>query len=1302
MHSPSATTTGCFSENLLTAFVEGRLSAEAAASLQGHADGCPPCLELLLLALPDAAAAQDRLPEPAGYPTRIDEYVVLQPLGQGAMGQVFLAHDTLLDRDVALKFLAEIEPDQASRERFQIEARAIARLQHPNVVTIHRVAAHGGMPYLVSERILGESLDRWQKPIPWQRVLRIGIGLSRGLAAAHRRGVLHRDIKPSNIMMSEEGEAKLLDFGLAKLLDASVEGPVSASPGDAALRTLARTHAGTRVGTPLYMAPEIWRGEEATKRADVYSLGVVLFELCIGRVPRTQVPKAALTEETEIGKEAEARGLEIDADLAAIIDRCLRHDPGARFPSADLLREALESVAPAPHSAQIPPGSPYRGLQSIDAEHAALFFGRGAEVRAVLDRLRGQRFVLIAADSGVGKSSLCRAGVLPAVERGLIADGHHYAVTRLVLGAHPLQALASALAGLSAPAQEESAVLARLREDPAGVARALRSSQNAQRTLLFIDQLEELFILADPEEIADTAECLATLLLHGGDLRLLATLRSDFLTRMAALPSLGEEVAQALYLLRPLSSEGVHDAIVGPARSKGFRFETEEMIRKLTTATTRAPGGLPLLAFTLDALWELRDKSQRLIPEAALAQLGGVTGALANHADSVLLRMTPGQRQHARSIFQSLVSAEGTRLQRSEEALLRRTNGDRDAAQALRLLVRSRLLIARTDEQGAGSAYEVAHEALITGWQTLRSWLIHDADRRALIDRLAAAAREWGRMGRTAEGLWGTRQLAETADLKTPELTPADAQFLAMSRRRAGRTRALRVLAGISVPAVLGIAYGGAWIEQRQARTARVAQQLTEARRARASAETEFQILERLRTHALPLYRQGQRAKGDAAWQQALTHAEQADERFAQAGQALEKALMIDAERPDVRGLLADVLYQQVLIAERTYQNRLRAQLLPRLAIHDKGSGRLARLHAPGQVSVRSEPRSTVVLEAYSSDPARQLRVLQPGAPTPLELPSLPPGSYRLSLSAPGRAAVRYPFVVERGEKLELDIRLPESAAVPPGFVYVPAGRFLFGSAAEETQRKRWFSTAPLHTESLGAFFIARYETTFREWLEFLRAQPVAARASYLLQTGTPHGAQGLRQRADGRFDLTLKPSSAVYTATEGEKIVYPGRSRRQQQDWLRFPVTGVTAAQASAYAAWLGGSGKVPGARLCTDFEWERAARGADDREYPHADRMEPDDANFDETYDKEPRSFGPDEVGSHPASRSPFDVEDLIGNAFEWVTSPMAAHGFAIRGGSYYYGHLTGRIPNRTEPELSMQNPTQGLRICADASIP
>lgn len=1289
---------GCLSENNLAQFVEGQLSAEAAVALQAHTEVCPSCLELLLLALPAAPGQPGaELPELTGYPSRIDEYVVLQPLGHGAMGQVFLAHDTLLDRDVAIKFLAEIEPDQASRERFQIEARAIARLQHPNVVTIHRVAEFHGVPYLISELIRGESLDKWHKPLPWPQVLRIGIGLARGLAAAHRRGVLHRDIKPSNIMMSEEGEAKLLDFGLAKLLDNGAERAVGTSLSGVALKNFALTGTETRVGTPLYMPPEVWRGELATKRSDVYSLGVVLYELCIGRVPLTQVPAAGVTIARATQKEATLRGLDVDERLAALIDRCLQREPAARFASADALREALESVSAPGHNTQLPPGSPYRGLQCFDAEHAALFFGRGAEVRAVLDRLRGQRFVLVTADSGVGKSSLCRAGVLPAAQAGLMTDGQRYTVMRLTLGRHPLHALAGVLANLCG--QEESAVLARLREDPVAVARALRTALTmVRRTLIFVDQLEELFILATPAEIVDTAECLAALLLHGGELRLLATLRSDFLTRVAALPALGDEIAQALYLLKPLSDEGIYEAIVGPARSKGFHFESEEMVRQLMGTVSRAPGGLPLLAFTLDSLWELRDKEQRVIPEAALARLGGVAGALANHADGVLLRMTPGQRQHVRRIFHALVSAQGTRLRRSEAEILAPAPGDPAATQALRQLLHARLLTARTDEHGAGSAYEIAHEALISGWQTLRSWLIQDADQRLLIERLTAAAREWQRMGGTADGLWGRRQLAEIQELKSDALTPADAQFLATSRRRVRRVRLLGILFAVSMPALLVVVYGGVWIRQRHERAVQVEQNFQAARRSFHAAASAHQEFEQLRARALPKYTQGQRAKGDAEWQQALTYAEQADEHYALAGQSLENALMIDSGRQDVRGFLADVLYQQALVAERTYQGRHSTQLLRRLSVHDKGGTLLKRWHAAGQVSVRSDPPSTIVLEQYNNEPGRLPRVLRRDELTPLLLPALAPGSYRLTFWVPGRPSVRYPFMIERGEALQIHVPIPHQDEIPVDFVYVPAGRFLFGSDAEESQRRRWFNTAPLHQENIGAFLIARYETTFSQWLTFLQALPSAERAKYLVQTASSgHGAQGLTQLADGRFALSFKPSSVAYQAVEGERVRYLGRNHRSEQDWRRFPVTGVSALQAVAYADWLRRSGRLPTARLCTEFEWERAARGADDREYSHGDQLEPDDANFDETYNKEPRSFGPDEVGSHPASRSPFDVEDLIGNAFEWVQSPLAAHGYAIRGGSYYYGRLTGRIPNRTEPELAMQNPTQGFRICA-----
>lgn len=152
--------------------------------------------------VPPAAAARDSDLQAGAEglfvpPPQIDEYRILRALGRGGMGQVFLGHDSLLDRPVAVKFLVTASPTNHARMRFLQEARAIARLQHPNVVAIYRVGIFGGLPYLVSELVTGPSLDRLSIPLPWTKVLRIGLDLARGLSAVHRHGVLHRDLKPA-------------------------------------------------------------------------------------------------------------------------------------------------------------------------------------------------------------------------------------------------------------------------------------------------------------------------------------------------------------------------------------------------------------------------------------------------------------------------------------------------------------------------------------------------------------------------------------------------------------------------------------------------------------------------------------------------------------------------------------------------------------------------------------------------------------------------------------------------------------------------------------------------------------------------------------------------------------------------------------------------------------------------------------------------------------------------------------------------------------------------------------------------
>src|SRR3954453_10311221 len=171
-------------------------------------------------------------------PQEFDEFRLGRSLGGGAMGQVYLAHDTLLDRPVAVKFMYAAA-DPAGGARGLDEARAIARLQHPNVVAIFRVAEVAGHPYLVSEYVQGQALHELSRPMPWRTVLGIAIDLARGLAAAHRRGVLPRDVKPANAILADDGRAKLLDFGLATIVDRGPpDDPAATRPPAAAARAV--------------------------------------------------------------------------------------------------------------------------------------------------------------------------------------------------------------------------------------------------------------------------------------------------------------------------------------------------------------------------------------------------------------------------------------------------------------------------------------------------------------------------------------------------------------------------------------------------------------------------------------------------------------------------------------------------------------------------------------------------------------------------------------------------------------------------------------------------------------------------------------------------------------------------------------------------------------------------------------------------------------------------------------------------------------------------------------------------------
>jgi Tol biopolymer transport system component len=274
---------------------------------------------------------------------QLGHYRIERKLGEGGMGEVFLASDTKLGRQVALKILSGVlatDPDRL--ERFEREARAAAALNHPNIVTIHSVENIDGVPFLTLELVDGGTLSEVIPPdgLPLDRVLSLGIALADAIGAAHQRGITHRDLKPANVMVTTDGRVKVLDFGLAKVMeDAKLDA-------DARMATAALTGEGRIVGTVAYMSPEQAEGKPVDPRSDVFSLGIILYEMSTGRRPfEGDTPMATLSA---IIKDAPRSIQEVrpglPRELAKIVGRCLAKDVEDRYQSAKDLRNDLRAL----------------------------------------------------------------------------------------------------------------------------------------------------------------------------------------------------------------------------------------------------------------------------------------------------------------------------------------------------------------------------------------------------------------------------------------------------------------------------------------------------------------------------------------------------------------------------------------------------------------------------------------------------------------------------------------------------------------------------------------------------------------------------------------------------------------------------------------------------------------------------------------------------------------------------------------------------------------------------------------------
>ncbi|MDH3755568.1 MAG: protein kinase, partial [Acidimicrobiia bacterium] len=775
----------------------------------------------------------------AGRPLR--GYRVHNVIGEGAFSIVHRATQPAVNRDVAIKVIrAELANQPEFIRRFEAEAQLVARLEHPHIVPLYDFWREPDRAYLVMRYLPHGSLATrlLSGPLSSADTYRIVEQLAEALEIAHGAGIAHRDIKPANVLLDAQGNAYLSDFGIAQGIDDDEPGGGFLSP-----------------GSPAYAAPEQVTQAVATTASDIYSLGVMVYEMLTAELPWPEATDRAslLRHQLEDPLPSIAEVVALTSGIDEVISKATAKAPGLRFSSApalaDALREALDlSEVPATArfrrqgsgvgsvTAVTGGDNPFVGLEAFDEADADRFFGRERIVEDLITRLSSDRIAIVLGASGSGKSSVVRAGLVPAVRRGDIAGSDQWYVATMRVGGDPYSRLRDALSGI-AVSSAQVPTIEELRTER-GIAAAMRGllvpagGGEPSVLLLVLDQLEELFSQAEETEANRFLDGLADAL---GDsavpLRVVGTLRADYLDRPLSHAAFGQLIRGATVTVPPMTPAELERAITAPVAIAGGSVEAG-LVAQMVADTANLPSMLPLLQFALTELFELGDGR---LTVANYDGLGGTTGALVDRADQVYESFDEEEQAIARALFGRLTNVAKTPL-----TARRVPRGSLDdlgerVDHVVDTLGGARLLSFGHDSRTREPTVEVAHEALLRSWPRLVEWLDSERTSVETVGRVRTATDEWIHDDRDEGALLrGVALDAASQLVGTGWLGSDEGQFIAASvaahdreeteqraqlvREQRTSRRLRRLLAGVAALTVIALVAGGiAFQQQRRA-----------------------------------------------------------------------------------------------------------------------------------------------------------------------------------------------------------------------------------------------------------------------------------------------------------------------------------------------------------------------------------------------------------------------------------------------------------------------------------------------------